>query len=480
MAFLGNGILSNEQGHLSMDGVDLTTIADKYGTPLYVFSEKRFKQNVHEILTAFRSRHANSSLHYAAKTESTLANLQIVREAGGDLEVNSGGELYKGLRAGFRPDQIVFNGVGKTIEELEYAITQEIKSINVDSISELFRISSIALSTGEKANITLRIVPEVSTGVVKGNETGTHESKFGIMLDELERVLVYALGQKELNVLGYHFHIGTQTYDLMSFVEAFRVMLKTAVAMYKYTKYKPIILNVGGGLPVPHHIEIAASQYMPPNIYAMYRGELTCDWIAEEVLKELKPEQVKAWAGEELKDFFTDCEFILEAGRKVSADTAVLLSRIENEKKRIKSDESWITLDAGFNTLLEVKSYYWYYHMVCANKLDESHVRNFKVAGPCCDSGDVFFDIDYHKNLPDYRKLPESTKIGDLIGMLNVGAYGTPTMSNYNGRPRAGAVLITEAGEDIIIRPAETYEDLVKHELDYTEYKKEVKQDEGK
>lgn len=465
-----NEVLTVENGHLCIDGVDTTKLAEKYGTPVYVFSERRIEQNVKEILNAFRSRHPKTSLHFASKTESTLANLQIAKNAGADLEVNSGGELFKGIYAGYTPDRIVFNGVGKSTKELEFAIDKEIKSINADSFFEIKRIEKIAKAKGKKANITIRIVPEVSTGVVKGNETGTHESKFGITLDELLDVLEYAINCKDtLNVLGYHFHIGTQTYDLESFVAAFRVMLKTAVDMYEKTSYKPSILNIGGGLPVPHHLETSASQYMTPNIYAMYRSRLTCDDIAEAVLAELRNENVIAWAGEKLGDFFKDCEVIIEAGRKVIADAGILLSTIENEKRREELDENWITVDAGFNTLLEVKSYYWYYHMVCANKMDEKHCADYKVAGPCCDSGDVYFDIDYHKNLPDYRRLPESTTPGDIIAMLNVGAYGTPTMSNYNGRPRAGVVLITKTGKDVLIRPAETYEDLVKNEISYEE-----------
>ncbi len=122
-------------------------------------------------------------------------------------------------------------------------------------------------------------------------------------------------------------------------------------------------------------------------------------------------------------------------------------------------------LDAGFNTLMEVKTYFWYYHMVCANKIDEIHCKPFKVAGPCCDSGDVYFDIDYHKSLPDYRSLPESTQPGDLIAMINVGAYGTPNMSNYNGRLKAGILLIRENGQVITIKPAQKYGSLIDGEV---------------
>lgn len=466
MKMFENKIYSQEKGCFHFDGQNLTELAEKYGTPLYVFSERELKNNVKEILECFRACHENTSIHYAAKCESTVANLQIIKSAGSNLEVNSGGELFKGLYSDFRGDQIVFNGVSKTEDEIEMAIINNIKSINADSEFELQRIVNTAIKLKQKANVSIRIVPEVSTGVVKGNETGTHESKFGITLDQVERSVRYALEhQNWLNLKGYHFHIGTQTYDLKSFVDAFRVMLAMTLDIYIKTGYRPELLNIGGGLPVPHYIDNTAIQYMPRNIFAMLKSQLPIEMIAKDVCAELSEEKVGQWAGKENAGFFKDIELVLEPGRKVVASAAVLLSRIENEKERKEADESWLMLDAGFNTLMEVKTYFWYYHMVCANKIDEIHSRPFKVAGPCCDSGDVYFDIDYHRNLPDYRSFPESTKPGDLIAMINVGAYGTPTMSNYNGRPKAGILLIRENGQTVCIKPAQKYGDLIKDEI---------------
>jgi diaminopimelate decarboxylase len=457
-----NKIYSQKNGHFYFDGKDLTELADEYGTPLYVFSEREIKNNVAEIQEKFRRYHAKTFIHYAAKCESTIANLQVIRSTGCNLEVNSGGELFKGLYADFRGNQIVFNGVSKSEEELEMAIINDVKSINVDSQFELKRIINTAIKLKKKANISLRIVPEVSTGVVKGNETGTHESKFGITLDAAEESVRLAQeNSKWVYLCGYHFHIGTQTYDLNAFVDAFRVMLKLAVSIHKKAGYKPEMLNIGGGLPVPHYIDHTAKQYMPGNIYAMLTSELPIESIAKDICAELKEEKVQEWAGKEYADFFKDVELLLEPGRKVIASAAVLVSRIENEKERKDTDERWLMLDAGFNTLMEVKTYFWYYHMVCANKMEEIHCQPFRVAGPCCDSGDVYYDIDYHRSLPDYRCLPESAQPGDLIAMINVGAYGTPNMSNYNGRPKAGVVLIRENGKIVTIKPAQKYGDLV-------------------
>lgn len=466
MKIFDNQIYGQKDGCFYFDGQNLTALAETYGTPLYIFSERELKKNVQEINDQFRQFWEKVSVHYAAKCESTVAILQTIRKAGSNLEVNSGGELFKGLYSGFKGNQIVFNGVSKSEDEIEMAIINNIKSINVDSLYELKRILRVAGRLKEKANICLRIVPEVSTGVVKGNETGTHESKFGITLDEVERAVRLALENQSLVTLrGYHFHIGTQTYDLKSFAEAFRVMLQMTVTIYKSTGFRPELLNIGGGLPVPHYIDPTASQYMPRNIYAMLKSELSIEQIAKEICGELAEERVCTWAGAENATLFRDTELLLEPGRKISASAGVLLSRIENKKHRSELDESWLMIDAGFNTLMEVKTYSWYYHMVCANKMNELPIKPFKVAGPCCDSGDVYFDIDYHKSLPDYRVFPESTEPGDLIAMLNVGAYGTPNMSNYNGRPKAGVLLIRENGDVIVIKPAQKYGDLVSDEI---------------
>ena len=451
-----------KDGVLYLDGVNLLEVMEQYGSPVYVISQRQIKKNVREILDSFRKYHPNTNLHYASKAEASLATLQTVKECGGLLEVNSGGELFKGKKAGYTGEQMVFNGVGKTVAELETAITENLKAINIDSEYELERIVEIAGRLKKRTNVVIRIVPEVSTGVIKGNETGTHESKFGITLDAVEDVIRYGMEHSDAVALrGYHYHIGTQTYDVDFWRQAFRVMLKMCIQMYEKTGFRPEILDIGGGLPIAYHIDPMASQYMPPNLYGMYSSDLKTECIAEAIGQEFMTDTVSAWAGEKYGSFFAECELVLEAGRKVVGDAAVLLMRIENYKRRKMLGEDWITVDAGLNTMLEVKTYHWYFPMVCANKLDEPHLKPFKIAGPLCESGDVWYDYDAHKDLPDFRLLPESTQVGDVIAMLETGAYGTSLMSRYNGRPLAGLIMICEDGRLIEAKRPETYEDLL-------------------
>ncbi|NTV78267.1 MAG: hypothetical protein HGA25_03760, partial [Clostridiales bacterium] len=408
MDFLKIPNLEVNNGGLFMDGQDLVQIAKEYeatmGSPVYIFSEKRLKSNVSEILDTFRNYHKNTTLHYASKAETTLAILQVIRKAGSFLEVNSGGELFKGLKAGFLPEEIVFNGVGKTEKEIEYAVINHIKAINVDSFFELERIVKTAGRLGKKANIMLRIVPEVATNVIKGDETGTHETKFGISMDELDSAVKYTLEHKEnLHLTGLHFHIGSQTYHLESFVAAFRVLLETCIDIYKKTGYQPRILDIGGGLPVPHYMETWDGTNMPDNIYRMLQGSLTIEEIAKAVTREMKREAVASWAGSQLADFFEECELIIESGRKVVADAGVIMSQVVSTKRRNNLNENWLIIDAGINTMLEVKTYHWFFPMACANKMEEAHSAPYKIAGPLCESGDVWFDCDHHKDLPDFR-----------------------------------------------------------------------------
>lgn len=448
-------MLEERENHLYFDGHDVVKLAEEYGTPLYICSEKRIRQNVKEVQDAFLQYHKNTSIHYASKAETTLATLEVIKDAGACLEVNSGGELYKGLKAGFQGDQIVFNGVAKSGDEIRRALENNIKAIVVDSGYEVEKILCVAKEMGKCANIILRIVPDVASGVQKGVETGTHESKFGIMLEDVEALIGYcAENSKFLNLRGYHFHIGTQTFQLDSFIDSFCVLLKLCLDMKEKTGYLPEILDIGGGLPIPYYIEPTASQYMNPNYYQMLRGTLTTKEIAQAVTQTLH----------EYDSLLKDCQLVLEPGRKIVGDAFLLMMKVENRKLRRSMNDTWIMVNAGLNVMLEVKTYHWYFPMVCANKINDPHVFPVKIGGPLCESGDVWMDYDGHKDLPDYREMPATISPGDYIAMLETGAYGTSLMNRYNGRPMTGVLMIREDGSLFMARESETYEDLFQGE----------------
>src|SRR5438876_649250 len=348
---------ARDNNHLFISGVDATALSYKYGTPLFVFSEARIRSNIARLQAAAKQVDRPIRFCYASKANSNMAVLKVVRDAGIDVEVNSGGELYKVLRVGFRPDQIIFNGTSKTNEELDEAVRAGIYSINVDSIYEIelvedaVRRARTELNAGlPPARIALRLVPEIGT----------------------------------------RSHLGLQT--------ALRVARESA-------------------------------------------------------------RDVEA---EHLLDRVT---ILLEPGRSIIADAGVVLTTVRNIKRRPETNDVWLLTDAGYNILLSMNNYKWYYHLISASRAWQSSDAEYKVAGPLCDSGDVYFDIERHGRLPDYRLLPRDVQPGEVLALLNSGAYSLAQMFPYNGRPLPAAVMIRENGSADLIRRGDTYEDLLTNDV---------------
>ena len=209
------GYLEAREGRLFIDGADSEQLAREFDTPLFVFSEPRIRSNVERLLAAARSVKHPVRFFYASKANSTMGLLGVVRDSGIDCEVNSGGELFKALRAGFRPDQIIFNGTSKTPQEIDEAIGAGIYSINADSVYEIELIEARARALGKRARVALRLVPEIGTRSHLGLQTALMTSKFGITSSEVLDAFRRALRSPELlHVSGIHIHVGSQTPDV--------------------------------------------------------------------------------------------------------------------------------------------------------------------------------------------------------------------------------------------------------------------------
>ena len=202
------GFLDSRDGRLHIDGVDATALAREYGTPLFVFSESRIRHNIARITRAAELIDRPLKVCYAAKAMSTMAILKLIRDIGIDIEVNSGGELWKALEAGFGGDQIIFNGTSKEVWELELAITNEIYAIQVDSLYESSLIAATAERLGRRANVSLRLVPEIETKTHSGLQTALMTSKFGMMPDEALAAFVEYKDSPYIDLCGIHLHIG--------------------------------------------------------------------------------------------------------------------------------------------------------------------------------------------------------------------------------------------------------------------------------
>ncbi|MCI0488460.1 MAG: diaminopimelate decarboxylase [Blastocatellia bacterium] len=446
--------LKARDGRLAIDGVDALKLASEYGTPLYVFSEKRIVENTRALRQAVERIHPRVKLCYAAKANSNMAVLAAVLRAGGDIEVNSGGELFKAKKAGFRPDQIVFNGVSKTDDEIRDAIHYGVLATNVDSLYELDQIARVARAESLRANIAIRIVPEIVTRSHIGLQTGLLSSKFGLSPSLLEEAFNRALAARDaVNLAGVHIHVGSQTPDPQPYARAFAEMWRLLTDLNEKTGHRLTHINIGGGLPIDYLPDTA----MVEEIGDRERNMLSARLDAGEVIAAALKEAVEA----DEKGLIEGLTVVMEPGRRIIGDAGLLLTRVCNTKERPETGDTWLLTDAGYSLMISMATYKWYYHLVSASRADMPHTAPYKVAGPLCDSGDVYFDLENGGRLPNYRLLPEGTDVGDVLALLNTGAYALDQASQYNGRPRPAVVMVKESGEVALTRRAETYEDLI-------------------
>jgi diaminopimelate decarboxylase len=447
------GYLETRAGHLTVDDKDAAQLAGQLGTPLYVFSEKRIADNIRKLRGAVEAVHPRVKICYASKANSNMAVLDAVRRAGGDIEVNSGGELFKAKRIGFRPDQIVFNGVSKTDDEIRDAIEYGILAINIDSLYELDQVVRVARLLLKPANVAIRIVPEIVTRSHIGLQTGLLSSKFGLSPSQIDQAFERALEARDtINLTGVHIHVGSQTPDSHPFARAFAEMWTLLVDLHKKTGVRLSHINIGGGLPVDY----LSDTPMAEDIGESERQMLSAKLDPQEVLRAAF---VEAHVQDEA-ELLEGMTIVLEPGRRVVGDSGILLTRVCNIKERPETGDTWLLTDAGYSLAPSMAMYKWYYHLISASRAENDHATPFKVAGPLCDSGDVYFDIERGTRLPNYRLLPNGTQVGDLLALLNTGAYALDQASQYNGRPIPAAVMVKESGDVKIIRRRQTYEDL--------------------
>lgn len=452
------GYLEIRDGRLMIDGVDALTLAAEHGTPLFVFSEPRIRANIRRLQEAATKIELPVKLCYAAKANSNMAVLAAVREAGSDLEVNSGGELYKALRVGFRPEQIIFNGTSKTAEEMDEAVRAGIYAINVDSIYEIELIEAAARRMSNRARVALRLVPEIGTRSHLGLQTALLTSKFGISSSEVLDAFRRALRSPELlQVCGIHIHVGSQTPDPEPFAAAFRAMWEHLVRLHRETGHTLEHINLGGGIPVNYLRDTSHADHLPQHEREMLGASLE---PAEVLISAVRVAREAAREAE-ASHLFERVRILLEPGRSVIADAGLLLTSVQNIKARPETGDTWLLTDAGYNLLLSMNNYKWYYHLISAARASAPHTARYKVAGPLCDSGDVYFDIERQGRLPDYRSLPENVRPGETLALLNAGAYSLAQMFPYNGRPLPAAVMVREGGTADAIRRRDSYEDLI-------------------
>jgi D-ornithine/D-lysine decarboxylase len=465
--------LDVRDNQLHIDGVSAVDLAREHGTPLFVFSESRIRRNVARLKKSASVVDCPLKICYAAKAMSTMGVLRAIREAGIDIEVNSGGELWKALQAGFTGEQIIFNGTSKEVWEIENAIDAGVYAIQVDSLYELSLIEETAKRLDRRANVSLRLVPEIETGTHSGLQTALLTSKFGMMPDEAFEAFRLYKDSTHIHLRGIHLHIGSQNPEPHAYAEAFAMLFETLVRVHRETGIKLEHINLGGGFPVNYLRDRSQSGEFPREQREMFLADFEPSDAIGEAWSAVKKLARESNTG----DLLDGLTLLIEPGRSIIADAGVCLtavrnlktrpmgqSEIQNPKSKIQND-TWLLVDAGFNILLSMETYKWYYHMVSATRAGDPHNFPYKLAGPLCDGGDVYFDIEGHGRLPEHRLLPENVEPGEVLALLNCGAYSLAQASQYNGRFLPAVVLIRESGDIELIRRRETFEDLVGSDL---------------
>ena len=466
--------LNNSDGKLFIENVPATDLAQEFDTPLFVFSESRIRQNIARLNRAENVIDCKLKICYAAKANSNMGILRCVKEANADLEVNSGGELFKALKIGFRPEQIIFNGTSKTERELEEAINAGIYAIQADSIFEIELTEKVARELKKRANVSLRLVPEIESDTLSGLQTALLTSKFGMMPDEaLSAFRRWKPDNEFLNLCGIHLHIGSQNPKSAPYAEALTTLFENLLLIYNETGHHLSHLNLGGGFPVNYLRDSAQTEDFDDAQRELFSATLE----PAEVLRDAWAAMKKAAENANAVHLLDNIELLIEPGRSIIADAGICLTTVRNKKTRPirdfkernpksqipnpKSIDTWLLTDAGFNLLLSMETYKWYYQLISAERAGEDHNMKYKLAGPLCDGGDVYFDIEGEGRLPDYRNLPENVAVGEVLALLNCGAYSIAQMSQYNSRPLPAIVLIKENGEIELIRKRDSYEDLL-------------------
>ena len=400
---------------LLCEDVPLDRIALETGTPTYIYSESTLHRHVDVFEDSFRS--APHLICYAVKANSNLTLLSRLAGWGTGFDIVSGGELFRVLQAGGDPRKVIFSGVGKTAEEVRYAIASDILFFNVESAGELELIRNVARASGTRARISIRANPDVDPRTHPYISTGLKQNKFGVSLEEAAGLYQAARNMPELEVAGVSCHIGSQITDLDPFRQALFAM-REFVADLKSSGIQLKYLDFGGGLGIPYHGEQPPS----PANYAAAVIAATSD---------------------------LGVTLLLEPGRVLVGNAGILLTRVLLKKRQ--GDKQFIIVDAGMNDLIR-PALYGAYHEILPVRRGEG-VELADVVGPVCQSADF---------LAKDRELA-IVNPGDLLAVMTAGAYGFSLSSNYNSRPRAAEVLV-KGNAFSVIRRRETYDDLIRGE----------------
>ncbi|CAA6818887.1 MAG: Diaminopimelate decarboxylase (EC [uncultured Sulfurovum sp.] len=398
--------------------IDYKILAEKYGTPLYMYDFDYIENRYTTLKEAFAGK--KSIINYAVKANSNLSVIAHLAKLGAGADCVSIGEVNRALTAGVDKYKIIFSGVGKRDDEIREALEKDILLLNLESEAEMKRVEMVARELGREARISIRVNPNIDPQTHPYISTGLHENKFGVEIDMAKRMYIYANKSEFLNPIGIHFHIGSQLTKLSPIKEAAQIVADL-VRSLRAIKIDIKFFDVGGGIGVVYddEVTIAASAYTQA-IFEATKG--------------------------------LDITLLCEPGRYMVANAGAFFTKVLYEK--VNDGKRFVIVDGAMNDLLRPSLYNAYHKIEAVQVQGESTAAD--VVGPVCESGDFL-----GKNVP----LPP-LEHNDLLVVQSAGAYGFTMASNYNTRAKAAEVAL-QGGKDRLIRKRETYEDQVRLELDY-------------
>jgi diaminopimelate decarboxylase len=424
-------------GHLYCEDVDLAQIAEEFGTPTYVYSAGTILDHYARLDTALQS--LDHLICYAVKANSNRAILKLLADAGAGFDIVSSGELYRVLAAGGDPAKCTFAGVGKSREEIEYALEQHVYSFNVESEAELEHIDRIAGAKETCAPIALRVNPDVDPHTHEYISTGSRENKFGVALDRVAAVYEQAAKMRNVEIVGVQMHIGSQIAEAKPFASAIGKV--APIVRELKSKYGIKFLSIGGGMGIVYRraLESGSGKW-----WRDHDGESFAFSVrdyADAIVPELCELHLRV---------------LVEPGRFLVGNAGVLLTRVRFIKK--SGAKKFAIVDAAMNDLIRPALYHSYHEIVPVEErstITSKRTEKIDIVGPVCESGD-FFALD--------REMPELHE-GDLLSIMSAGAYGFVMASNYNSRPLPAEALV-RGDQFALIRKRQTWEDLVAGEID--------------
>ncbi|MBX3739643.1 MAG: diaminopimelate decarboxylase [Akkermansiaceae bacterium] len=425
---------SYKNGSLSCEDVQLSALAEEYGTPLYVYSAGTIVDHFQRLDKAMEG--VDHEVAYAVKANSNLSVLRLLATHGAGFDIVSGGELFRVIKAGGDPAHCTFAGVGKTREEIVYALEQGIYSFNVESEEELRYLNQVAGELNLIAPAAVRVNPNVDAKTHKYISTGKSENKFGVDFEAISGLYARAAAElPNIRLRGLQMHIGSQLTSIAPFIEAVEKVIPLVLELK--AKYGIEFWSIGGGIGI---------------IYKDSLESGSVDWWQAQPEEE-RPLTIERY-GKELVPRLKDLglKILLEPGRYIVGNAGVLITKCLYEKKG--SAKTFKIVDAGMNDLIRPALYEGHHEIVPLKEPASAERVKVDVVGPICESGDFFCQ---DRELPDFQP-------GDHIALMSAGAYGFAMASNYNSRPLPAEILV-EGDTATVIRKRQTLEDVIAGEL---------------